>query len=229
MAAPPASFIIPSYRIGLPAYHSVEVDTCIAFYQLAMHYKAPMDVITACMVDMAREDIAKRFMEVNREKYLVFIDADMTFKPQDVVKLLWEMEEDPKIGVLGAICVNRDGSGKPVVKWIEGDKYVSGAEIFRRTVKYMKLKEVRGVDFMGTGFMVIRREVFEDVERPWFMAGYDEKKNFLGEDIYFLRKVKQTGKWKTCVDFGTQVGHVGKIAFYPDMLLDHEAKEAVSA
>ena len=232
MTVPPTS--LPSYRIGIPAYHTVEVDTMVSLSRLTMAHKAPMDVMTACMVDMSREEISERFLKSKKEDYLLFIDTDMTFIPQDVEKLLWDMEQDKKIGCIGGICVNRDGSHKPVVKWIKDDKYISGKELYDRVVKYMKYKEVRGVDFMGTGFMVIRRKVLEDIPRPWFMAGYDERRNFLGEDVYFIRKVRQAG-WKTCIDFGVQVGHIGKIVFYPDILLKHQPevlkdeKEVVNA
>jgi len=171
---------------------------------------------------MARETLAKQFLDNddNPEKYLVFIDSDMVFEPGDVEKLLWDMEQDKKIGAISAMCVFRDGSYRPVAKWIEDDAYVDGKEIHRRVAKYMEYKEVRGVDFQGTGFMVVRREALASMDRPWFPSGYDSDCNYKGEDVNFIWAMKKKG-WKTCIDFGVQVGHIGKQIYTPDVLLEN--------
>ncbi len=51
------------------------------------------------------------------------------------------------------------------------------------------------VDGLATGCLFIKREVFSEIERPWFKFEYDEFTRALkvGEDIYFCRKMIALG------------------------------------
>lgn len=66
---------------------------------------------------------------------------------------------------------------------------------------------IEEVDFTGTGMMLIKREVFEAIDKPYFF--YDVEK-IVGEDVNFCRKVKEKG-YKIYIDhdLSKQVKHVG--------------------
>jgi hypothetical protein len=215
----------PTLRIGLVVHQFVYPDTTGSLF--ACGGLGVLDLVASTFVDVGRSGVAQRFMEHEHEKYLLFVDGDMVFKREDVLRLTDDMERHPDIGCLSAICTFRDGSYKPVAHWIEDGAYVSGDELMQRTVKYMGKGTVADVSLQGTGFMMIRKEAIEGMEPPIFKSGYDENGNFWGEDIKFVEGVREAG-WRTCIDFGVQVGHIGACVYYPDVITQiQEAKHAI--
>ena len=63
--------------------------------------------------------------------------------------------------------------------------------------------------------------MFEGLEKPYFRVFYDNDQNFWGEDVGFMGAVRDAG-WKTCVHFGTNVGHIGTEVYEPVKLLELE-------
>ena len=132
-------------------------------------------------VDVARNRIAKRFMELtSRPKdTLVMLDTDHTH-PMDIVGRLARHD----YGVIGALCFRR---GEP----FDPQFYVRGEDgELRQPVEW----DPEGIDkgtIVGTGAIAIQRWVFEKLEQdghhyPWFRSIYtDGDDTFLGEDWYF--------------------------------------------
>ena len=179
----------------------------------------PLDYVQTAFIEVGREDLAQRFVHECDEPYLLFVDSDQVFKREDAEKLVDAMEWYPKIGVCGGLTVFRDGRYKPVVQWFENDVHLPGEKLYKRTIRYMKEKVVKEVDWVGTGFTIIRREVFKEMDTPFFRVYHDNEKNFWGEDVHFIQSVKDAG-WKTAVHFGTNVGHLGVVNYEPSDLLE---------
>lgn len=95
--------------------------------------------------------------------HLLFIDSDMRFPPETVEKLLIHNKS-----IVACNYVER-GTGK-------------------ETVRYEESKVVA----IGFGVMLINLDVFRTIAEPWFATPYDGEK-FVGEDIFFCRKVKEAG------------------------------------
>lgn len=178
-----------------------------------------LDYVQGAFIEVAREQIARRFLHECSEPYLLFIDSDHSFQREDAEKLIDAMEWYPKLGLCGGLTVFRDGRYKPVVQWFEDDPDTPEEKLFKRITRYMKEGCVKNVDYVGTGFTIIRRKVFEDLEEPFFRVYHDGKKNFWGEDVHFLKAVKEAG-WKAAVHFGTNVGHIGIVDYKPRELLE---------
>jgi hypothetical protein len=70
-------------------------------------------------------------------------------------------------------------------------------------IQCMPEPELMEVDGCGMHFCLIRRDVIEAIEPPWF------KRNQAGagEDFYFCRKVKEAG-FGIYLDLSVQTGHV---------------------
>jgi hypothetical protein len=68
------------------------------------------------------------------------------------------------------------------------------------------------VDYLGTGSILIAREVFEKIEPPWFQIVYGIEANWAdewpGEDIGFSEKCKAAGV-NLYVDTTTSSPHIG--------------------
>jgi len=190
----------------------------------------PLDYIQTAFIEVAREDLAQRFVKETKEKYLLFVDSDHVFTYKDAHKLVDAMEHYPNLGVCGGLTVFRDGRFKPVVQWFENDHAIPGKKLFERTKRYMREKCVKQVDYLGTGFTLIRREVFTGdkkhppLETPYFRVYHDNKKNFWGEDVHFITAVRAAG-WKTAVHFGTNIGHIGSVTYFPEDLTQIETDD----
>lgn len=214
----------PPVRLAMCALGPIEPKTLLSVFRLGG--MGPLDMVANSFVDIAREELAQRFVYETDEPYLFFIDSDHSFKREDAEMLLTAMESRPKLGICSGLTVFRDGSYKPVVQWFNDEKKPrSTAYMYRQTRKYMKEKCIKEVDYVGTGFTMIRREVFlgtgphPPLEEPFFRVYHDNEKNFWGEDIHFVQSVKAAG-WKVAVHFGTDIGHIGSVDYKPSELLE---------
>lgn len=68
---------------------------------------------------------------------------------------------------------------------------------------------------VGMGAMLIKREVFEKLEMPWFIIGYHPQTHeFSGEDIFFCRQARKAG-YDILIDhdLSKEVRHIGSFEF----------------
>jgi hypothetical protein len=215
----------PDYelRVGMVAYDSVRPATVGSIFPLARY--ASLDIVSGVYVDKGRNIIAER----TEEPYLLFVDSDMIFQQEDLFKLKDALDEDPTIGAVGGIYIQRVGSYKPICHWVEeqnGEKvWVSGREVFERTIKYMDEGSVQDVDSFGTGLLLIRTEAMKDIGHPIFQTKFDEETgHFWGEDVLFCRRLKEEG-WRSCIHFGVQPLHIGLYPFNPNEMRHLELPE----
>ena len=142
-----------------------------------------------------RETIVAQFMNDSRDfTHLFFVDSDMVFEP-DVLDKLLAHDKD----IVGARYFKRQGVEKePVVK----TRYdMPGVQMPNHIFKNYAA---------ATGCLLIKREVFEKIPRPWFSMGTPEKQE--GEDIYFSRRARECGI-EIFLDPTLSVGHVGEFTY----------------
>jgi hypothetical protein len=70
------------------------------------------------------------------------------------------------------------------------------------------------VTSIGCGVMLVKRHVFEKIERPWFWFENLKNHKLLGEDVYFCVKAHDFG-FETWVDhdLSNEIGHVGSYTY----------------
>lgn len=98
------------------------------------------------LVTRARNVCVASFMETDFER-MMFIDADIEFTPEDVGILL-QMDMPVCVGVY-----RMKKPGSKYAAWRDGE-LVDDLDQFDRPIT---------VDYAGTGFMMIKREVFEEI------------------------------------------------------------------
>jgi hypothetical protein len=166
-----------------------------------------------CHVDDARNSIVRDFLESDCSE-LVFLDADVTFEPRDLVQLC---SRDVDI-VGGVYPYRREGGENMPVRLMDGGEVIDG------------LREVEG---LPTGFMKIKRHVLEKMaaERPWYFdkiypthlvfnrSEPDETHSRWGGDLDFCRRWRAMGG-RLWADEELRLGHVAKIIVY-DSLAAH--------
>jgi hypothetical protein len=116
---------------------------------------------------------------------ILWIDSDITFTPEDVIKA-YRSEFDMVTGAYllsnGEVMAYQEALGRPFT--------IDEVNAFEEPVKLMG---------SGMGFFCVKSGVFESMERPWFRAvdvETSEKGKFVqitGEDLSFCQRAIQNG------------------------------------
>ena len=186
------------------------------------------------LVHRARNVSVGRFMQKTDADYFMFIDADVHFDPESVVRLL-ESGHDISVACYPKKCVMWD-QAKQLVK--QGDQRDPAKMASSLVVNFGAANRpvVNGfIEILDgpTGFMMIKRDVFKKLEEKFpelwckndhqnrdfddYHACFDcmidpESKRYLSEDYAFCRRYQQTGG-KIFADINTTLGHVGNLPF----------------
>lgn len=121
--------------------------------------------------------------------HLIMLDVDHIHPPNIVERLMVNFAKNPSLKIVGGLNFRRgvpyepcafikvdDGRFLPMSTWPQG------------LVK---------VDALGTGCIAIAREVFEEIEPPWFYNNYDPaliwRDIWQGEDMGFSTKCRAAG------------------------------------
>lgn len=163
-----------------------------------------------CHVDDGRNSICRDFLESDCTD-LVFLDADVTWEPKQLVHLC---QRDQDI-VGGVYPYRREGGDNMPCRLMDNGECFDG------------LREVEG---LPTGFMKIKRHVLEQMAavRPWFFDKTnktallfdrptpDENGTRWGGDIDFCNRWRAMGG-KIYADEELRLGHVAKVVIYDSL------------
>jgi hypothetical protein len=186
------------------------------------------------LVQRARNVAVGRFMQKSDAAYFMFIDADVHFDPQSVVRLIQSGHE------LSVACYP-----KKFVDWNQAAEAVKKGDERNMAMLSASLVVNFGAEKVAivngfapvldgpTGFMLVKRCVFENMEKAYpelncmndhqnrdfdtYHAAFDcmidpVSKRYLSEDYAFCRRWQQMGG-KIYADTQTTLGHVGNLPF----------------
>lgn len=129
--------------------------------------------------------------------HVMFIDSDIVFRPSHVIELI--NFDEP---IVGAAYSKRL---EPVIPtaWHSIDDWNTYVNLHEQTDSHIK------VEAMALGFCLIRIDVFDALDLPWFILGF-QNGQYTGEDIEFFRKCKQYNipVWLD-VKISFEIGHLG--------------------
>lgn len=137
--------------------------------------------------------------------YQVWIDSDMVWRGEDVLKLLSHGKS-----VVSGVYPMANAQDCPIVEELD-----YGMLLEQGTFRFMTRDEVGArtdpfnVSYVGFGFMAIARGVIERMEYPWFRPRWVDKDSFLeftSEDVGFCWNLADIGE-KILVDPTIRVGH----------------------
>ena len=208
-----------SVFIALPAYDfkvSLKLAVSLAkFSRASAEHGIDIQIGSICgcsVVSRARNLLAKDMLE-SKCDYLLFIDSDINFEPDDIFRLMaWGT--DPKKGIVAAVPRTRNES-KVYIATLDYDE---NGDLTMNGMGLVRAKRV------ATAFMLVRREVFETLEKEhpeW--AYYDSKtdrtlscmfdfqlaeEGYIGEDFLFCDRVRDHG-FEVWIDPSITLGHMG--------------------
>ena len=187
-------------------------------------------MINESLITRARNELTRAFLETDCD-YLMFIDADIGFDG-DAMAHLMAVDEDIVCGIYPKKEVNWDGVKRAAADGKEDLQHYGGAFVFNMVGSGHVETDARGVIEVrhgGTGFMLIKRGVFEhlkphvptyrvssfikpdgEYEKPltyeFFATSIDASGALLSEDYHFCELFRK---------------HGGKIYAHPFVKLDH--------
>lgn len=208
-----------SIFIALPAYDfkvSLKLAVSLArFAQAAPQHGITIQIGSICgcsVVSRARNLLAQDMLESNCD-YLMFIDSDINFEPEDIFRLMaWGT--DPKKGIVAAVPRTRNES-KVYIATLDQDE---NKDLTMNAMGLVRAKRV------ATAFMLVRREVFvtmTEAHPEW--QYYDTRSNrmipclfdfqlteegYMGEDFLFCDRARDLG-FEVWVDPTITLGHMG--------------------
>jgi hypothetical protein len=217
-----------------PCYGGQILEGCFSSYLrfsiLATKYNISFSVdtlINESLVSRARNSLVAKFLANPKATHLMFVDADITFTPDDILRLVLHNKD--------VVCGAYPMKTIPI-------KYV--LNIDENGIHEDPLYEVKTA---GTGFMMIKREVIEDmIEKmpelkykdsvglgeqyePFMYALFDtmidEHQHYLSEDWTFCKRVREVCHKRIWVDANIKLDHNGYYKFQGDV---DEIKKLVS-
>jgi len=210
------------------------------------------------LIDRGRNGLAHEYLTKSKADYLLFIDADIQFRAEDILAMMSYEKElicapYPKKHINWPVIIEAIKAGITDIPTIER---LVGEYVFTPLEKETKMEEIIRVSESGTGLMLIKRVVFEKMKAAFPENYYisDASKDissgkqkemhaffrtaivdnrYLSEDYYFCHKWREIGGdvWLFPWAMTTHFGTYGfsgALGTYIDTLRKLHAKENVS-
>lgn len=238
--------------IALPCYDQLVTEpffmsmikTSVGFKDIGLKFS--ISTLSDSLINRARNQLVAKFMANPEFTHLLFIDVDLAFHPDDILKMLWH-DKDIVTGAYPIKDINWSKVEQAVKKGVDKSKLLDSS--IRFVVNPVNVGENKievdngaiSVYDAGTGFMLIKREVFErmfdqypelkynddtgllnEEERKnsyaLFNSYVDEDGRFLSEDYGFGRYWQKMGG-KIWTDPSIELSHMGRMK-YTGKLMD---------
>lgn len=230
---------LPCYdqQLTEPFFMSI-LKTCMGFKDIGLNFS--ISTLSDSLISRSRNQLVAKFMANPAYTHIMFIDVDLAFMPDDILKMLWHDRE-----IVTAAYPIKDINWNKVAEHsangIEPDKLAEKATRFVVNPVQAGNNTVRvdngliSVYDAGTGFMLIKRSAIEklvaaypelkykddtgllkDEERNWSYAFFnsyvDDSGRFLSEDYGFCRYWQKIGGdiW---TDPSIELSHVGRMTY----------------
>jgi hypothetical protein len=219
------------------------INTIIYFKEIGLKFS--ICTISDSLVSRARNSLAAKFMGNPLYTHMMFIDCDLSFNRESILKMLWH-DKDIVVGSYPIKEINwekiKEASKMDIATdklMQEGTRYV----VHMTNSSEAQLEVEKGaisVYDAGTGFMLIKRQVFEKMFKKYkklkyiddtgstegaeneftyalFNSYIDSDSRFLSEDYGFCRYWQKMGG-KIWLDPTIDLCHMGRIKYQGNMV-----------
>ena len=143
--------------------------------------------------------------KIAKGEYLVFVNPDTELRKGNVFDLVSVFDKFEKAGIVGGKLVDKKGNPEK-----SAGRFFGLFEILLMTLGLDEAfgvrtcpKEIKKVDFVSGGFMMVKKQVFEKLN------GFDESFFMYVEDVDFCKRAKNAG-FETYFTPGTELVHVSQ-------------------
>ena len=141
--------------------------------------------------------------------YLMWIDSDQVFKPEDFLNLLKKAQET-KVSILSGLYLMQGGDFFATVKdWDKEFFKKNGYFKFLKHEDIKDKKEIFKASYTGFGWLLVKKGVFESLEYPWVRPTWfdeDGVYEMTTTDCGFMHRAAEKG-FDTYIDPTIVVGH----------------------
>jgi hypothetical protein len=173
-----------SIFVATPMYggmnHGLYAKACLDLQAICMQYGVQVKfsfLFNESLITRARNYLVDEFLHRSDCTHLLFLDADIHFNPQDVIALL-ALDKD----VIGGPYPKKAIKWRAVKKAVEKNPDIDPQSLERVTGDYVfnpvkgtqqfNVSEPLEVLEIGTGFMLVNRDVFTKMEAAYPMIRY---------------------------------------------------------
>ena len=139
------------------------------------------------------------------DEWVLYVDADNIPPKGALARLLGH-----EVGVVGGLIIERVAPFD-----VCAVRSLEPFERYRIEDFPYERRDLMPVVSVGTGFLLIRSEVFDAIPRPWFRVGQIQGgEDLLAEDLDFCLRAAQVG-YPIFLDPTVRVGHETKVTLFP--------------
>jgi len=216
---------VPMYTV-VPASFVVNfIHRLTELHTNGRNYEVKIYIEQSTVIDRARNTLTKRALDDGCD-YIMFIDADMILPPNTIDELI-----DMNLPIVSGLYFTKGKPYLPVARIKKNED-----DIDHKFLEDFEFNEVIKVAGVGLGCCLIKAEVFNSIEYPYFKFEWQEIKGKLhqiAEDLYFCDKVKKSGydtylnTGIVCGHFGTEVDASHFLMYKEQLKLDKQDREEV--
>ena len=199
----------PTVAIAIPLTWPY-VPTLFFYSMMFMNFPPKTHILratTSALIDRTRNVLVDSALEMECT-HVLFLDADMSY-PRDIVSRLLAHDKD----IVGALCFGRYPPYPPMLS-IDGQSIPNLQDI------RCKNEVLIPVEKIGTGCLMIKTDVFNEVQYPWF-----EITPNMGEDWSFCVKARGAG-FDIFVDTTLTPGHLQQITITEEIVNLYQKEQA---
>ena len=196
----------PGIVIGVPTLgRPVPLDWAMAFKSMnpPTNYNSVFQLVRGQEIGAARQQIAEYAVSI-KAKYLFFLGDDVVCPAHTLKQLIFRLEQDETIGVVGGVYCAKTEPSDPLV--YRGNGHGSYWD--------WKIGEFFEVTGLGLDVNLIRVAIFENLPKPWFktvdtdrfLDGINDGEMWT-EDLYFYKKVLEAGRYRIFCDASVLCEH----------------------
>lgn len=183
------------------------------YFKLSVQYN-PIVNVSRCKclgADVTRGKNQQPFGGEIKYDYLMWIDSDIVFSQKQFLDLL-KMNKDIASGWYAQPVLAADGSNMtPITRDASDEEFNKKGEYHMLSVKEIEENSKPfKVDYIGFGWVLIKKGVFEKLEYPWFAPRMrcmeNEIQDLCSEDVAFCIDAKNAG-FEIWLDPKCRVGH----------------------
>lgn len=179
--------------IGIPtASGLIDYRTVSSLIALQRVENTRLIFVPRVMIDTARNQIVTSALEDPNCTHILFIDDDMVF-PSDILLKLLAHDKD----LVGVQAFKRRPPYEPCVYLKKDGQYYPAV-----------IHEFTEVDAIGTGVLLVKIEIFKKLKFPWFWTDYDKAGKHWSVDFNLCKTAVKEG-FKIFCDPEPLIGHIG--------------------
>jgi len=216
---------VPLYMVVPASFFVNFIHRLTELHGNGRNYEVKIYMQQGTVIDRSRNFLVKEALKDGCD-YIMFIDADMIL-PQNAIDELIDM----KLDIVSGLYFQKGKPYLPVARLKKNEE-----DIDHKFLEEFEFGKVLPISGAGMGCCLIKSEVFEKMEYPWFKFEWRERNGKieqLAEDLYFCDKAKEAGYDSylntgiICEHFGTEVGASHFLMYRDELLKDKKDREEV--